>query len=115
MGDVRFTNSFATRISVAYMRFDAACGTDCGESWVVLGWVNLARGETQTRPNPSNNRWFYYYAEADNGSVWAGNFTAEVKNDRFEKCTCLGTTSPLWHRVGMRQLDLNQFGGVTFN
>ena len=66
------------------------------------------------RPNPTDNRWFYYYAEADDGSVWGGDFVAEVSQERFEKCTCLGTTSPLWHNVGMDELDLHQFGGVNF-
>jgi Protein of unknown function (DUF1036) len=114
MGDVRFKNSYSAVISVAYMRFDHACGTDCGDPWDVLGWVNLAPGETQTRPNPTGNQFFYYYAEGADGSTWSGNFSAEVKLEVFEKCTCLGTTSPLWFSVGMKELDLSQHGGVNF-
>lgn len=114
MADVRFTNSYSSKIYVAYMRLDHACGADCGDPWDVLGWINLNPGQTQTRPNPTNNRWFYYYAEADDGSFWAGEFVAEVSQEKFQKCTCLGTTSPLWHNVGMRELDLGQFGGVNF-
>ncbi len=114
MGDVRFTNSHSSKIYVAYMRLDHACGDDCGDPWDVLGWINLDPGQTQTRPNPTNNRWFYYFAEADDGSFWAGEFVAEVSQETFQKCVCLGTTSPLWHDVGMRELDVDQFGGVNF-
>ena len=48
------------------------------------------------------------------GLVWSGDFGAEVKREVFQKCTCLGTTSPLWFNVGMVELDLDQFGGVNF-
>jgi hypothetical protein len=34
--------------------------------------------------------WFYYYAEADDGSYWAGEFVAEVSQQKFHKCTCPG-------------------------
>jgi uncharacterized membrane protein len=120
MADVSFTNSYSTKIYVAYMRLDWGCGDECGDPWDVLGWINLAPGDTQTRANPTNNRWYYYYAEADDGAVWAGDFPADVSQERFEKCTCLGVivengppTSP-YYQVGFRELDLNEFGGVNF-
>ena len=118
MADVRFTNSYSSTLSVAYMRADEACGSDCGDPWDVLGWIILGPGQTQTRPNPTNNRWFYYYAEADDGSVWGADYLAEVRNERFQKCTCLGVSvshgpNP-WYDVGMDELDLNEFGGVNF-
>ena len=118
MADVKFTNSYNSKLYVAYMRYEPACGRDCGDPWDVLGWVALAPGQTQTRANSTNNQWFYYYAEAEDGSFWAGDFLAEVRTERFEKCTCLGVivsdgTSP-YHKVGMRELNLKEFGGVNF-
>lgn len=118
MSDVTFTNLYSSRIDVAYMRADNDCGADCGDPWVVLGWINLEPGQSQTRPNPTDNPWFYYYAEATDGKFWAGDYAAEVSWERFEKCTCLGVSvshgpNP-WHNVGMRELDLQQWGGVTF-
>lgn len=118
MSDVNFANLYSSKIYVAYMRLDNACGADCGDPWDVLGWINLEPGQNQSRPNPTGNRWFYYYAEADDGSSWAGEFTAEVSEERFEKCTCLGVSvsdgpNP-WHDVGMRELDLDEWGGVNF-
>jgi hypothetical protein len=118
MGDVNFTNLYSSKIYVAYMRRDWGCRDDCGEPWDVLGWINLEPGQSQSRANPTDNRWYYYYAEADDGAYWAGEYTANVSWERFEKCTCLGVSvsdgpNP-WHDVGMRELDLDQWGGVNF-
>jgi hypothetical protein len=116
--EVRFTNSYGQKLYVAYMRRDFSCQSDCGEPWDVLGWINLDPGETETRANPTNNQWFYYYAEADDGAYWAGSYVAEVSQARFEKCTCLGVWvsegPPPYHDVGMRELDTVRFGGVNF-
>jgi Protein of unknown function (DUF1036) len=109
MSQVRFTNSRSAVMYVAYMRRDFNCQNLCGEPWDVLGWINLQPGETEHRDNPTNNRWFYYYAEATDGVVWSGPFPAEVINERFDKCTCLGViqqngapTNP-YHTVGFRE------------
>jgi uncharacterized membrane protein len=117
---VQFTNSYTTVISVAYMRLDNACGDECGDPWDVLGWVVLSPGDSQSRANPTNNEYYYYYAEAVDGAVWSGPYVAEVTNDRFEKCTCLGVivengdpTNP-YYDVGFQELDTDQFSGVNF-
>jgi len=118
--NVTFTNSTGTKIYVAYMRLDYGCQTLCGEPWDVLGWINLDPGETETRANPTENRWYYYYAESANGAVWSGPYVAEVRQTQFEKCTCLGViiingpgTNP-YHNVGFRELDTNTYSGVNF-
>lgn len=112
--EVRFTNSYGKKLFVAYMRRDFVCQSECGKPWDVLGWINLGLGETQTRANPTNNQWFYYYAEAVDHAFWAGPFVANVSSNKFEKCSCLSTTSPLYHDVGMRELDTVKFPGVNF-
>src|SRR5918994_677385 len=94
--EVKFINSTQRKISVAYMRRDFVCLADCGDRWDVLGWINLDPGETEIRTNPTENQMFYAYAERDDGVVYNGPFPAEVTDSRFQKCTCLGTTSPLW-------------------
>lgn len=115
---VTFTNSYGQKIYIAYMRRDFACQADCGDMWDVMGWVNLDPGETESRANPTNNQWFYYYAEAVDGAFWAGSHVAEASDQRFEKCTCLGVitsegTSP-YHEVGMRELDTVANSGINF-
>ena len=115
--EVTFTNSYGQKLYVAYMRRDFNCQNECGDIWDVLGWINLDPGETETRANPTDNRWFYYYAEAADGAVWAGPYVAEVIQSRFEKCTCLGVLSGgqnPYHDVGFRELDSETYSGVNF-
>lgn len=115
---VRFTNSYGKKLFVAYMRLDFSCQSECGEPWDVLGWINLDPGETEARANPANNQWFYFYAEAVDGAFWAGPFVANVSNNKFEKCSCLGVTVSQgpqpYYDVGMRELDTVKFKGVDF-
>jgi len=118
MSDVGFTNSTSQTLWVAYMRRDFGCLAECGEPWDVLGWCKLLPGQYKERANPTDNRWFYYYAEGSSGSVWSGPYVAEVSQAKFSKCTCLGVsvshgTSP-WHDVGMRELDTDKYSGVKF-
>ncbi len=118
--NVTFRNSTRAKIYVAYMRLDYDCQNDCGDPWDVLGWIGLDPGEIESRSNPTENRWFYYYAESENGATWSGPFPAEVTQAKFDKCTCLGVivqngspTNP-YHRVGFRELDTNTYSGVNF-
>lgn len=118
--DVTFTNSHGKKIYVAYMRLDYNCQNECGDPWDVLGWISLDPGQTQSRSNPTENKWFYYYAEDVDGAVWAGPYVAEVTQARFEKCTCLGvsvvngdSTNP-YDDVGFRELDTDAYSGINF-
>jgi hypothetical protein len=118
--EVTFTNSTEAKVYVAYMRLDYDNCSVCEDPWDVLGWINLDPGETETRPNSTKNRWFYYYAEGENGAVWSGPYVAEVKQTRFRKCKCVGviivngsSTNP-YHDVGFRELDTATYSGVNF-
>lgn len=113
-----FTNSHGKKIFVAYMRRDWTCLSDCGDRWDVLGWIHLEPGQTERRANPTENRWFYYYAEDVDGTFWAGSYLAEVTNPSFQKCSCIGVSvshgpNP-WYDVGMREVDLDAWSGVNF-
>jgi uncharacterized membrane protein len=118
MSEVTFTNSYGKKLYVAYMRRDFSCQDECGDIWDVLGWINLDPGETETRANPTENRWYYYYAEAADGAFWAGPYVAEVSNSKFEKCTCLGVVvsdgPQPYYSVGFRELDNETYSGVNF-
>ncbi len=116
--EVGFTNSHQTTIYVAYCRWDGACLDDCGDGWDVLGWIRLAPGETRTRANPTGNRWFYYYAEAEDETIYNGPFPDHVTDSEFQLCSCLGVsvsdgTNP-WYNVGFDELDLDTWSGVNF-
>lgn len=114
---VSFRNSYGKTISVAYKFMDYGCRDDCGEEWNVRGWVVLQPGEVTSRPNPTGNRWFWYFAEAVDGATWTGEEYAEVKGEVFSKCTCLGVSaggSNPYHYVGMVTIDLWAQSGVNF-
>ena len=113
---VSFQNSYGKLIWIAYMYRDLGCGSDCGDEWNVEGWINLQPGETQTRPNPTANRWFFFFAEAADGATWSSQqFSAEVRQEVFSKCTCLGVSAGgmnPYHLVGMETIDLQMESGV---
>jgi hypothetical protein len=111
--EVSFKNDYGHKVYVAYMRRDFACQADCGEPWEVKGWIGLDPGETEYRENPTENQWFYYYAEAVDGAFWAGSFVVEATNTKFSTCSCLGHAGP-WYNIGMRELDTVQWAGVRF-
>jgi hypothetical protein len=110
--EVSFKNDYGHKIFVAYMRRDFSCLLDSGEPWEVKGWIGLDPGETEYRENPTENQWFYYYAEAVDGAFWAGPFVVLVTNTKFSNCT--GTGKIGWHDVGMRELDTVKWAGVRF-
>jgi hypothetical protein len=116
--ELSFTNFYQHTIFVAYMRRDFVCQADCGEPWDVLGWIRLEPGETKFRNNPTNNQFLYYYAEAVDGALWAGPYLAEVSNEKFSKCSCLGVSvshgPQPYYDVGMRELDTVAYSGVNF-
>jgi hypothetical protein len=116
--EVSFTNSHWTPIYVAYARWEESCVTDCGDGENVLGWIELAPAQTKTRPNPSGERWFYYYAEATDGSVYSGSYLHLVMDVQFKICRCnyqhIPTGQTPWYEAGFDELDLDQYSGVTF-
>jgi Protein of unknown function (DUF1036) len=111
---VEFENATGAKIFVAYSPMDPDCGSACGYPWITCGWVVLDPGETETRPNPTKNTWFYYYAEDVNGNVWNGPFVAEVTDAAFCKCDCYPVNGNLYYDVGFDELDTDTYSGVRF-
>lgn len=124
---VTFTNSTRAKMYVAYMRLDYDCQEEqidgsLTDPWRVLGWINLDPGETETRDNPTNNKYFYYYAEDANGAIWSGPYIGEVDRERFNKCRCLHIAQMYdghylgnpFHDAGFRELDTDMYSGVNF-
>lgn len=112
-GEVRFTNLYGRRLFVAYMRVDADGQPEGGEPWEVRGWVGLDPEETAVRANPTGNQWFYYFAEAVDGAIWAGPHVVEVTDTAFTTGSGRGRTDG-WQAAGMRVLDTVKYAGVVF-
>jgi Protein of unknown function (DUF1036) len=124
--EVKFTNFYGRKLYVAYTRLgppapgDGDGGSD-GDgdgdaAWEVRGWIDLDPDETEVRANPTGNQWFYYYAEAVDGAVWAGPHVVGVREARFHSRygqAQLDTDSPSYP-AGMRMLDTARYAGVVF-
>jgi uncharacterized membrane protein len=50
------------------------------------------------------NRFWYYYAEADDGATWSGAYTVYVTDQAFDSCVDIGSTES--RVVGFRELDI---------
>ena len=49
------------------------CGGD-GGNWATKGWWNLSPGQETHTDVWTANRYFYFYAEAEDGAVWNGPY-----------------------------------------
>jgi hypothetical protein len=85
-----FQNNYGTPVSIAVMWYDTgACGGDGGD-WATRGWWNLNPGDSVHTNVWTANRYFCFYAEAQDGAVWAGPYVAEVMNNAFDGCINIG-------------------------
>jgi hypothetical protein len=99
-------NRYTTPVWLAVMYYDPfSCG-DHGD-WTSAGWWRTSPGES-VFPFWTYNRYAAFYAEADDGAVWAGDRPAGVGFNAFQWCA-LRTAN---YVVGMRLLDLGHFAWV---
>jgi hypothetical protein len=111
--EIRFTNLYGRTLFVAYMRVHAGGPRAGREPWEVRGWISLEPEATEVRANPSENQWFYYFAEAVDGAIWAGPHVVEVTDTAFTTGSGLGHSGG-WQPAGMRVLDTVKYSGVVF-
>lgn len=121
-GEVKFTNFYGRKLYIAYTRLGPLApgggngdgGSDGDAAWEVRGWIDLDPDETEVRANPTGNQWFYYYAEAVDGAVWAGPHLVDVREARFQsRYGQVDGESPAYP-AGMRVLDTTRYAGVVF-
>jgi uncharacterized membrane protein len=111
---VHFRNSYTSRIWIAIMRYDpAGCGGQYG-NWATKGWWSIQPGESVYAFN-TNNRYFCYYAEAQDGGVWNGPYgPIYVYRDAFDSCVNIGSTAA-YGTVGTRLKDGGNVDKFTVN
>jgi len=104
--DVHFINGYTRRVQIAIAFKQDSC-SEYGRPWGTRGWWVLNPGE-EAYVLDTNNRFFYYYAEATDGSrLWTsaeGPFVYVVQS-AFDSCIDIGSTAA--RVVGMRIKDLN--------
>lgn len=101
--EVRFRNSYTSKVWVAVMYYDPA---DCGEygNWETKGWWGIDVGATK-HPFNTNNRYAAFYAEADDGAIWTGPYgPIYIYQYAFTSCLNLGSTGSIGV-VGLRRID----------
>lgn len=85
---LQFCNSYPSRtwITIEWYRPNCPDGGD----WEKEGWFKLEPGECANvfdQDLDEINAYYYFYAEADDGAVWAGPFIDCVPYIAFDWCT----------------------------
>lgn len=91
---LKVCNSSGESISYHHSEPDSGCGTgNC--AWEKVGWWNIANGQcTTVFAGSANNKFFYWYARAFDGSpVWtSSSFQWQVQSSAHATCQCVGCT-----------------------
>jgi uncharacterized membrane protein len=100
---LKFTSSYpGSTIHVCILVYDKKCSG----KFVKQGWWSLTDGQT-TEPYAGElakqNRYFYFYAEADDGHTWSGDIYAEVADQMNQ---CLNDNTNCNRVVGFEILDI---------
>ncbi len=106
--DVHFINGYTKRIQIAIMFKEDSC-SEYGRPWGTRGWYKVDPGGS-VYVLDTGNRYFYYYAEATDGSkLWTTSAIdpgplVPVPPRRFDLCIDIGSSDA--RDVGMRKRDL---------
>lgn len=100
---VYFQNSYSSTVWVAVLYYSPDACREYGQ-WARSGWWKVEPGNRAWAIS-TNNRYAYFYAEAEDGSFWSGG-TGPITVYRypFDLCIDLGVTWPS-KLVGMRLID----------
>jgi len=114
-------NSYPTRIWTAIMFYSPeTCGGDGGD-FEMTGWWALAPGScalVYANDLADLNQFWYYFAQAADGAVWAGPFGANVPLTPFGgDQACWGSQKVVagteFTRIGYRELDIGDSDNYT--
>jgi len=112
---LRFCNSHPVRVWTAISFFSPEDCSGDGGGWQNMGWWPVNPGQCVVvygNDLADLNRFWYFFAEGDDGRVWAGPFPTFVHpTDAFNVCDGFGTTQLI--RVGFRELDVHDNDEVT--
>jgi uncharacterized membrane protein len=112
---LRFCNAHTARIYVAIsFADDEFCGGE-GGGWRNRGWWAIdpgSCGQVHSGIVSNVNRLWYYYAVADDGIEWRGDFPTYVMDpDAFDICDGLPSTQMV--RLGFREFDVGDSDDFT--
>ena len=85
------------------------CGGE-GMDFETRGWWSIAPGRcvnVHADDLEDRNRYWYYYAEAADGAVWAGPYKVLVSNEAFDLCYGYVSSEHGHRYIEMRELDID--------
>jgi uncharacterized membrane protein len=106
---LRFCNSYPTPIWTAISFYSPEdCGGE-GLNWQNIGWYRVDPGSCAVvyanDLDDVDSRYWYFYAEAEDGAKWHGDFPTQVNHwDAFNVCDGTGRTGLV--NLGFRELDV---------
>jgi uncharacterized membrane protein len=119
----RFCNKYPRTVWVAFSWWSSGCaGAAPSDPWNVAGWWQLAPGETKVVYGPDlqdSNQFYYYYAEAEDGTTWSGPVKHYVYQKAFQFCEgavpyILDPNNPS-REVGFREVYVGFVDNYTLN
>jgi uncharacterized membrane protein len=103
-----FCNSHPVRIWTAISFFSPEDCSGDGQEWQNIWWHLVEPGScvvVYRNDLADLNRYWYIYAEADDGKEWEGAFPTLVKDEAFNICDGHGATHQT-RSVSFRELDV---------
>lgn len=90
-----FRNETAVPVSVAIMFLSPDTCSGEGLGWEMQGWWNISSGDSAlvyANDLEDLNRYWYFYAQASDGTSWHGDGTwiASVPDTQFDQCYGIG-------------------------
>lgn len=113
---LRFTNGYRTTIQAMVEWYHPNCrdGDDYLGEWEKAGWWRIEPGQSAVvfgGDVSSVNRYWYFFAGAFDGAVWAGAFEEFVPLNAFQWCEKVRNSTSFV--VGMRELDVGSSDNFT--
>ncbi len=109
---LRICSKYPQPLWVAIMYYEPGCSD--GGDWVKKGWWRLTNGTCAVVYGgdlADLNRYYCYYAKADDGATWSGPYNRFVPYNAFEWCEWTACSysdgSPCGYNVGFRLLDID--------
>jgi uncharacterized membrane protein len=107
---LKFCNNYTADVWVCIVWYHPNCSDngDLSGNWQKKGWWHIAPGQCKVASAEkltNINRYWYYYAEAADGSYWAGDHgPMNVPDEAFSMCE--KTASSQDRTVGLREIDV---------
>jgi hypothetical protein len=119
-------NWYPSKVWVAIMWFEPFCEGNVGNFWRRQGWFSLNPAVCKkVLPNTNHpdvgddlsdiNRYFCFFAIADDGAMWSGPYKRKVRNTKFDFPGCIGVTAENLWTAGFRLFDVDSNDDYTLS